>query len=141
MVTIKIPNGIDHEGKPTFQEIEGEVEIKNGEIFFKKKVDPETHNFNTSLANAWRAEDDSIDEELAKKEIEKYIRNWDKVIEALKFYADMHHLYENEWAPYCYIIQDESPDRDKPDFAELEDGGMVENGYKARKVLEEISEN
>lgn len=139
MVTIKIPNGIDHEGKPTFQEIEGEVEIKNGEIFFKKKVDPETHNFNTSLANSWRAEDVAIDEDLAKKEIEKYIRNWDKVIEALKFYADMHHLYENEGKPYCYLYQDEA--EGQPDFAELDDGGMVENGYKARKVLEEISED
>ena len=139
MVTIKIPNGIDHEGKPTFQEIEGEVEVKNGEIFFKKKVDPETHNFNTSLPNALRAEDDAIDEELAKKKIEKYIRNWDKVIEALKFYAEMHHLYENEGKPDCYLDQDEADDQ--PDFAELDDGGMVENGYVARKVLEEISED
>lgn len=94
-------------------------------------------------SNKWLetiTEKENLEYEKCKLEgiVEELNRKLGLAKEALKFYADMHHLYENEWKPYCYIIQDESPDIDKPDFAELEDGGMVENGYKARKVLEEI---
>lgn len=109
---IKYPIGLkDSNGKPILKEIEGDIS-------FKAKVDLENHNFGTSLANAWRAEDVGVSEWMAKSEIEKRVLNWDKLVEALKFYADSD----------CYS------DFGRDGLSEVDE----DCGEFARKVLEEI---
>ena len=109
---LKYPIGLkDGNGTPMVKEIEGEIS-------FKTKVDLENHNFGTSLADTWRAEDIGVSELMAKNEIEKRVLNWDKLVEALKFYAD----------PDCY------EKFGSYNLSEIDEDG----GEWAQKVLEEI---